>query len=41
MKRVNTASNYMFKDKHHISWDNKKVYLRSSYESDFANMLDE
>lgn len=32
---------YRFNDEYHITWDNNEVYLRSSYESDFANELDE
>ena len=31
---------YRFKDEFHITWDNREVYLRSSYETDFANELD-
>ena len=30
-----------YKTEHHISWENKTFLLRSSYEIDFANMLDE
>ena len=32
---------YHFKTEHHISWENKIFLLRSSYEIDFANILDE
>ena len=35
------SSNYNYKDEWHTTWNNKKVYLRSSYETDFANELDE
>lgn len=31
---------YCYNDEYHITWDNREVYLRSSYETDFANMLD-
>ena len=31
---------YKFKDEYHTTWDNREVYLRSSYETDFANELD-
>ena len=30
-----------YKTEWHITWDNKKYFLRSSYESNYANMLDE
>ena len=30
-----------YKSSHHITWDNKRVYLRSSYEKDYAIYLDE
>ena len=33
--------NNSYKQSYHISWDNKNVFLRSSYEEDFANYLDE
>jgi len=36
---ITTGFNY--KDDYHTTWDNKQVYLRSSYETDFANILDE
>jgi hypothetical protein len=29
-----------FKTEHHKTWDNKEFYLRSSYETDYANELD-
>ena len=34
--------NHIFKNKiiHHITWDGREVCLRSSYEEDFANLLD-
>ena len=35
------TSNSNYKDGYHITWDNKKVYLRSSYEFDYAQILDE
>lgn len=41
MGRISTPSNFIYKDKYHTSWDNKTVYLRSSYEFDFAKILDE
>ena len=31
---------YCYNDEYHITWDNREVYLRSSYETDFANILD-
>ena len=31
---------FRFKSEYHTTWDNKTVYLRSSYESDYANELD-
>lgn len=34
-------SNYHYKSEWHVTWNNKNVYLRSSYETDFANELDE
>ena len=37
-RELSTESNY--KDSYHITWDNKEVYLRSSYEKDYANFLD-
>lgn len=30
-----------YKQTHYLTWDNKKVFLRSSYEVDFANELDQ
>lgn len=33
-------NNNIYKCGWHTTWDNKKVYLRSSYELDFANRLD-
>ena len=33
--------NYNYKDTYHTTWENKIVYLRSSYELDFAKILDE
>ena len=36
---ITSAFNY--KDGYHITWDSKRVYLRSSYEFDFAQMMDE
>lgn len=41
MGRLGIPPNYMFKDGYHITWDNRQVYLRSSYEFDFAKMMDE
>lgn len=32
---------YFFKDEYHKTWDGRIVYLRSSYETDFANKLDD
>lgn len=31
---------FLYKDEHHKTWDGRTVYLRSSYETDFANYLD-
>lgn len=31
---------YCYNDEYHTTWDNREVYLRSSYETDFANILD-
>lgn len=33
--------NYQYKTEYHTSWDGKKFFLRSSYEVDYANQLDE
>lgn len=41
--RLSPQQNYktfQFKSEYHTTWDNKIVYLRSSYESDYANELD-
>lgn len=37
----NNLSNNQYKSVHHITWDNREVYLRSSYEEDYANYLDQ
>lgn len=34
------GGNYQFHDEWHTTWNNKEVYLRSSYEKDFALELD-
>lgn len=36
----NLPKNPVYKQGWHTTWDNKQVYLRSSYEFDFASMLD-
>ena len=36
----NNVSNNQYKSSHHTTWDNKTVYLRSSYEEDYAQLLD-
>lgn len=40
MNRIEISSSYQFKDGYHITWDKQKVYLRSSYEFDYAKILD-
>jgi len=35
------SSNYQYKQQWHTTWNNKEVYLRSSYELDYAKELDE
>lgn len=40
-KNFAEIANSQFKSGWHISWNGKKVYLRSSYEKDFARELDE
>ena len=39
-KLNNIPQNFSFKSGKHITWDNKEVYLRSSYEFDYAEKLD-
>lgn len=39
-KLNNIPQNFSFKNGKHITWDNKEVYLRSSYEFDYAEKLD-
>ena len=39
--RVHTIESHKHKQTHHTTWDNKIVFLRSSYEEDYANYLDE
>lgn len=36
----NTSSPKNYKTKKHITWENKNIFLRSSYEIDYANILD-
>ena len=36
----NTNDNYQFKHGWHITWNNKKIYYRSSYELNYAKKLD-
>ena len=38
--RLSPNSNTQYKQDWHITWNNKKVYLRSSYELDYAKELD-
>jgi hypothetical protein len=38
--RFRIPKNTKFKHGWHITWNNKKIYYRSSYELDFANQLD-
>ena len=38
---VNCEGNYQYECGWHTTWDNKEVYLRSSYELDYAKELDE
>lgn len=38
--KLNVKSGPQYKSKWHTTWDNNKVYLRSSYEIDYANELD-
>jgi len=33
--------NHVYKESYYTTWDNKTIYLRSSYERDYANYLDE
>ena len=40
MNRINPPSTNCYNDSWHISWDGKEVYLRSSYEKDYAIELD-
>jgi hypothetical protein len=35
------SSNYQYKQQWHTTWNNKEVYLRSSFELDYAKELDE
>lgn len=39
-KSINIPQNFSFKSGKHVTWDNKEVYLRSSYEFDYAEKLD-
>lgn len=39
-KSIGYPEEYKFKTEHHDSWNNKQFYLRSSYETDYANELD-
>lgn len=39
-RRLAIRTNYKFKSGWHTTWNNKKVYLRSSYELDYAKILD-
>lgn len=41
MGRTNPPVTTSFKDAWHNTWDGREVYLRSSYETDYANKLDE
>ena len=38
--RLLVKSGKQYKHGYHITWNNKKVYLRSSYEFDYAKLLD-
>lgn len=38
--RISPASSQKYHTEWHTTWDNNSVYLRSSYETDFANELD-
>jgi hypothetical protein len=38
--KISPQSNGCFKHGHHTTWDGKEVYLRSSYEFDYAKELD-
>lgn len=37
---IPTGIHYKFKDEYHITWYGSEVYLRSSYETDYAKYLD-
>lgn len=39
-KSINIPQNFSFKSGKHITWDKKEVYLKSSYEFDYAEKLD-
>ena len=39
-RKVLPSNTYLYKDEWHKTWDGEVVYLRSSYETDFANELD-
>lgn len=39
--RVNMPQVNSYHDEYHKTWDNNIVYLRSSYETDYANILDD
>jgi len=41
MGRFTPKQSTKYKTEYHITWENKKVFLRSSYEIDYANYLDE
>lgn len=38
--KINTNSTSAYKAGYHITWDNKQIYYRSSYELDYAQKLD-
>lgn len=39
--KVSIGSSYPYKHGWHITWDNKKVYYRSTYELDYCKILDD
>lgn len=39
--KIKRISDYQFKHGWHVTWDNKKIYYRSSYELDYAKKLDD
>ena len=40
-RKTNSPSQNQYKSAHHMTWDNKDVFLRSSYEKDYADYLDD